>query len=89
MKRLKKQVSFIAITMLCMVIAFSSSCGTGTVIPQPVCDYGSTICETLAFLCEVQPRSSVAIELPDSIQVKIEQLAKDLEVYKKELLTKY
>ena len=59
------------------------SCSNGVVIPQPVCDYGQAICQTLTYLCESNLHWNEDHNLADSLYKDLEQIDKRLKLYKK------
>jgi len=69
------------IAMLCMAIIPIPSCSNGLVIPEPVCEYGSMICETLTFLCSNPTSKNLTESQNDSLIIEMRHFYKSLQKY--------
>lgn len=64
--------------MLCMAAISFSSCSGGLNLPEPVCEYGTTICNTLSYLCDLQAQGKLTPEQELALQHKLSAVCSDL-----------
>lgn len=64
--------------MLCMATLQAPSCSDGINIPQPVCEYGSQICQTLTYLCDLNQLGKLSPDEVSSLQNKLSLINQQL-----------
>jgi len=69
--------------MIFIALTFFTSCSNGTQIPQPVCEYGQAICQTLTFLCSTTIHWNDDHTLADSLYKDLQSIDKRLKLYEK------
>lgn len=73
---------FFLFLLLLMILSFSSNCSEGFVIPKPVCDYGTSICETLTILCTNHSSNPEKNSLPPELILYLREVDSTLSTYK-------
>jgi hypothetical protein len=67
--------------MLCMALFSFTQCSTGLVIPEPVCEYGAMICETLTFLCSNPTSQLLSKADNDALMNELKEFHNSLQKY--------